>query len=91
MTEREREDLLSVAEALGFTDLAKRLRTPARGLPRREETTPDLKGKTVCFTGALACRHQGEPMTRALAEALARGAGLTFLPHVTKARSAGRG
>ena len=86
ITAREREDLYLVGEALGIGDLQLRLErsgSPARvggATSRRTE----LAGQSVCFTGALTCRHEGEPMTRQKAAVLAKAAGLTVMPRVTK-------
>lgn len=41
-------------------------------------------GKRVCFSGELNCRHNGRPLTRERAEALATVAGLQIVDSVTK-------
>jgi NAD-dependent DNA ligase len=83
VTDRERADLLLVAEALGIEavqDLLDRpMRTAAGGLEDRP-----LEGKTVCFTGALTCHFEGEVVTRDLAHELAESAGMVIAPRVTK-------
>jgi ATP-dependent Lhr-like helicase len=81
ISEREREDLFLVAEALGVDqgedEASAQVAVPAKaGHP--------LQGTTVCFTGALVCRHEGQPMTRARAVKIAARAGLTVLPRVTR-------
>lgn len=86
ITAREREDLYLVGEALGVGNLEERLeqpRAPAT-VSRATSRSTELTGQTVCFTGALTCRHEGELMTRQKATALATAAGLTVLPRVTK-------
>ncbi|HEX7060048.1 MAG TPA: DEAD/DEAH box helicase [Solirubrobacterales bacterium] len=86
VTAREREDLFLVAEALGVADVAERLRRKESGVVGFDEVERDqsLAGKSVCFTGALVCRHEGQLVTRELATQLAASAGLTVLPRVTK-------
>jgi DNA polymerase-3 subunit epsilon len=44
----------------------------------------NLSGKTVCFTGELSARIDGEPVTRGQAQELATGAGLIVKNGVTK-------
>jgi DNA polymerase-3 subunit epsilon len=44
----------------------------------------ELRGKSVCFTGALSSSYRGLPITREQAEELARGAGLRVLKGVTR-------
>jgi DNA polymerase III subunit epsilon len=88
----ERHDLASVCALLGLppTMLEAQLadRTPPPGgvtAPREAGTTAkDLAGGTVCFTGSLSGRLDGEPVTRARAEQLATAAGLVVAPGVTK-------
>lgn len=83
VTDRERADLLLVAEALGIDAidhmLDRPVRTPAAGLEDRL-----LAGMSVCFTGALTCYHDGELVTREVAHELAEGAGMVVAPRVTK-------
>jgi ATP-dependent Lhr-like helicase len=85
VTAREREDLYLIGEALSVEDLEANLDQDP-GSTRATERPPrdELAGRTVCFTGALACQHDGEPLTRERAAALATAAGLTVLPRVTK-------
>jgi DNA polymerase III subunit epsilon len=87
ITAREREDLYLVGQALGVKDLDKRLEQPHDSAPLNggaADRAAEFAGLTVCFTGALTCRHDGEVMTRQKATALAAAAGLTVLPRVTK-------
>jgi ATP-dependent Lhr-like helicase len=86
VSEREREDLFLVAQALGVDGVDSRLEAPESRAPHSEPSPSNtaLDGRTVCFTGALCCRYEGEPVTREVAEQLAEGAGLTVLPRVTK-------
>ena len=86
VSEREREDLFLVVQALEIGDGDSRLEAPESS-GRDSEPKPSnsaLGGKTVCFTGALDCLYEGEPVTRKVAEGLAESAGLTVLPRVTK-------
>jgi DNA polymerase-3 subunit epsilon len=88
----ERHDLESVCALLGLPPamLESRLadRTPppggVAGSPETGTTAKDLAGRTVCFTGSLSGRLDGELITRARAEQLATAAGLMVAPRVTK-------
>ena len=52
---------------------------------REKADTPPLRaGAIVCFTGALECTFDGEPITRERAQALAEAAGLTTVKTVTR-------
>ena len=52
---------------------------------REKADTPPLPaGAIVCFTGALECTLDGEPITRERAQALAEAAGLTTVKTVTR-------
>jgi DNA polymerase-3 subunit epsilon len=82
VTDRERADLELVAEALGVADLDAML-AACRGGGDADDAS-SLAGKTVCFTGALLCRYEGEVVSRELAERLASAAGLNIAPRVTK-------
>jgi DNA polymerase-3 subunit epsilon len=88
----ERHDLEDVCALLGLvptmleSQLADRTPLPAydaAGAGTRP-TAKQLAGRTVCFTGSLAGRLHGEPITRAQAEQLATAAGLIVAPRVTK-------
>jgi len=83
VTERERADLVLVAEALGINAvhelLDRPMRTQAEGLEDRS-----LVGRSVCFTGELTCHHEGDLVTRERAHGLAEAAGLVVMPRVTK-------
>jgi DNA polymerase III subunit epsilon len=88
----ERHDLAGVCALLGLPPTVLKVwladRTPPAGgvtAPREAGTTAkDLAGRTVCFTGSLSGRLDGEPFTRARAEQLATAAGLVVAPGVTK-------
>jgi DNA polymerase III subunit epsilon len=83
VTDREREDLVLVGEALGIGEIDELLAfrsTSAAG----ESVDDGLKGKSVCFTGELTCRYDGQPVTREMAHELAEQAGMTIAPRVTK-------
>lgn len=86
VTAREREDLYLVSQALGICDFEQRMEQPSVAASMSGAASPSLNltGQTVCFTGALTCRHDGEVMTREKATKLATAAGLTVLPRVTK-------
>lgn len=86
VTERERADLDLVAEALGVGGVDDALSRLGADTPRLgpDSDGPALVGKTVCFTGALCCTFDGAPITRDLAEHLARQAGMVVAPRVTK-------
>jgi DNA polymerase III subunit epsilon len=83
VTDRERADLCLVAEALGIAGISDLLDRPFdRGAGSTAEA--GVAGKSVCFTGALTCHHEGELVTRELAQELAEGAGMVVAPRVTK-------
>ncbi|MGH3118282.1 MAG: exonuclease domain-containing protein [Gaiellales bacterium] len=94
VTERELADLQLVTELLGIDELeavlneartggleADDIRLTA-GVARSESGA--LAGQTVCFTGALVCTQDGEPLTRERAHKLASDAGLVVATSVTK-------
>lgn len=87
VTDMERADLEAVAELLGVADLEALLSAgstaPEPVEPRR--ATEDLRGMSVCFTGALQCRCQGQPISRERAHKLAEEAGLRVSQTVTQA------
>ncbi len=90
----ERRDLAGVCALLGIspTVLEALLADPdptlaagrGAGLSATRTTGNGLAGQTVCFTGSLAGRLGGEPITRDRAEQLAAAAGLIVAPRVTK-------
>ncbi len=86
VSELESRDLLLVGQLLGVP--AERVLTLVGQRPNKSEAAPvreDLRGKRVCFTGSLQeVLHQGEPLTRPVAERLAAEAGLIVCPSVTK-------
>lgn len=85
VTDDERADLERVAVLLGGlrSDVGAALDVVRNSdqISRRPE---DLTGKTVCFTGASTCRHDGRYLDRAEAEALAASVGLLPQKNVTK-------
>ncbi|MEA2378033.1 MAG: polymerase subunit epsilon [Thermoleophilaceae bacterium] len=78
ITERERADLSLVADAL---DVDLSAIAAVRTTPKGATLPP---GVVVCFTGALECSLDGEPITRERAQALAEAAGLTTVKTVTR-------
>jgi DNA polymerase-3 subunit epsilon len=91
VTEAERQDLHLVAAFLDIPAAAVENSISGRPSSRPEvldlSTGPsltELKGKTVCFTGALRCTIDGEPITREFAESAATNAGLRVHDSVTK-------
>lgn len=93
VSDAERRDLKLVARLLGQEkrDLDEILSGAAKKV---SETHPDpatakpaeqsLLGKRVCFTGELQCHHDGQVISRELAEELATRAGLVVVESVTK-------
>jgi len=89
VSERERADLEVVAQLLGvdcgsLDNLLSRARGQLDSLGARLAPTEDLRGKSVCFTGEMQTRINGEPISRAVAEQLAAQAGLVVANSVTK-------
>jgi DNA polymerase-3 subunit epsilon len=91
VTDLERRDLLGVARLLGFdsavlesvlSDVAVESGKVPSGTPG--DSGQELIGKSVCFTGELACRLAGEAITRGGAQRLAAAAGLIVADGVTK-------
>ena len=83
----ERTDLESVCELLGLSTatLEALLTQPIRLQPNPPvQSASSLAGKSVCFTGELAGRLDGSPITRDQAEDLARNAGLIVRNTVVK-------
>lgn len=86
VTDREREDLDVVAEALGVDGVDRALHELEIS-EARSDADPEgnaLVGRTVCFTGALSCTYGGAPITRELAQRLAEQGGLVVAPRVSK-------
>lgn len=91
VTPTERQDLEDVSRHLGLDSSAldtllaqpsgETLPPPGAKVGGRADS---LTGLTVCFTGTLIGRLGGQPITRAKAQELARGAGLVVLEGVTK-------
>src|SRR5690606_4008626 len=65
-------------------DLLERARGQLDNLGAKLAPVEDMRGKTVCFTGELQARIDGEPVTRAVAQQLAAQAGLVVANSVTK-------
>lgn len=95
VTESERIDLYQVARLLGYeqTELdlvlskaAMQLQSLASPKESRAGSTASasLAGKSVCFTGELLARINGERISRDMAECLAEKAGLLVASGVTK-------
>ncbi len=85
VTDREREDLDLVSEALGVEGVDQALAHRSRnGTSNGGSAGAELSGKSVCFTGALLCEYEGTPMTREVAQLLAEQAGLVVAPRVTR-------
>jgi DNA polymerase-3 subunit epsilon len=83
VTDREREDLVLVGEALGIGEIDELL-TYSSTSTTGKSIDNDLRGKSVCFTGELTCKHDGQPVNREMAHRLAENAGMTIAPRVTK-------
>jgi DNA polymerase III subunit epsilon len=88
----ERNDLYQIARLLGQNpaELDATLNAATRQLQAVAATTPasdtsnDLRGKTVCFTGELQSKINGQLIVRDVAEALAEKAGLIIANSITK-------
>lgn len=90
ISDLERADLEAVARLLGLgpdaldvTEGSAGGSGPATGVSA-VPCAEGLAGKSVCFTGELGATIDGEPVSRAHAEALARAAGLVVARGVTK-------
>ncbi len=85
ITKMERTDIEAVGEMLAVgAELVRELLhrpAPRAAAPSRSE---ELSGKTVCFTGALSGRVQGQLITREMAQELAANEGLIVAQGVTK-------
>jgi DNA polymerase III subunit epsilon len=99
VTEQERSELRTVALLLGLnsgtveSDLDSALAkiTSSRNYASFTDTgsersfvVPDMKGKTVCFTGESLCRVNGEFVSRSMAMSLAEKSGIMFTDSMTK-------
>jgi len=93
ITRNEQRDLEHVRKLLGVPNaalaetLAEVTRSEAQlGPPSSSASTAsaDLVGKTVCFTGELLCKIDGEVVSREMAERIALDKGLVVRKNVTK-------
>lgn len=84
VTEREREDLDLVSEALGVDGVHQALARATAAGTNGHAGAGQLKGRTVCFTGTLLCKLDGALITRERAQALAAEAGMTVAERVTR-------
>jgi DNA polymerase-3 subunit epsilon len=83
LTHDEKRDLTRVAGMLGI-DVAKLELMLLQNPSDAAFTTEDLSGKSVCFTGELRCRIDGDHIDRKAAESIASRAGLLPKASVTK-------
>jgi DNA polymerase-3 subunit epsilon len=84
VSESERRDLALVCDLLGLHQAALE---PLLAQPPGAAHPPPagaLVGKTVCFSGEMAGRFGGEPISRQIAQRLAREAGLAVVESVSK-------
>jgi len=91
VTDIERRDLNQVSRLLGesYDQIETLLETAMQQLqtiaPKAvSDGTGNLTGKTVCFTGELMSRKDGQPISRGVAEALAEKRGLIIASNVSK-------
>lgn len=89
VTDAERRDLIEVTRLLGFDEQTmSTVLDEAKTEPVRSEGGEDarenLAGKSVCFTGTLRCKLNGETISRETAQKLAADAGLVIAENVTK-------
>ncbi len=89
LTDLERSDLAAVAALLSIDENTidtRTVRTAVESVGRVQESDAvgSLTGMSVCFTGALAATIGGVPVTRDLAQQLAREAGLVIKEGVSK-------
>lgn len=94
ITESESKDLEEVRRLLSISDVDYKTvlddvtAAHERGEPRKGINAPepvDVKGKSVCFTGELSCRINGEIVSRPLADTIATQKGMVVKNNVTKA------
>jgi DNA polymerase III subunit epsilon len=83
ITDRERHDLILVGEALGIGDVDTLL-NQSSATPPEEIWDGEIQGQSVCFTGELVCKYEGQQVTREMAQALVEQAGMIVAPRVTK-------
>lgn len=95
ISDSEEKDLEAVRRLLGIPKreyrklLRKNIKRYKKGIKGIREfpdskTDRDIAGKTVCFTGALTCRIDGNPATRSIAQRAAEDAGMIIKKGVTK-------
>ena len=86
VTNAEQRDLEMVADLLGLSreSLGRLLTVQGVRTPDINRGRAELKGKSVCFTGALVSSIGGDVITRELAWRLAEDAGLVIHDSVTK-------
>ncbi|HEX5473578.1 MAG TPA: exonuclease domain-containing protein [Vicinamibacterales bacterium] len=86
VTEHERYELDGLARLLGFPAavVGEILASAADPAAASAAMRQDLRGRTVCFTGEICSALHGAPISRELAEFLAREAGLRPVASVTK-------
>jgi DNA polymerase-3 subunit epsilon len=86
ISDTERRDLAEVAEWLGLGASAiDGAAAEARRLGEAEVSTcENLAGESVCFTGAMRCTLEGQPVTREMAEQLALSKGLKVASGVSR-------
>ena len=93
ITEAERKDLDEVRKLLAIshdkyaeilTDV-KCEKTQANNIYEKSIYKPeDIDGKSICFSGSLICRIDGERATRSIAQKIAAGHGMKVVNSVTK-------
>jgi len=93
VTESERRDLKLVARLLGEdSNKMEQLLAEAESMISKVEISSEntfeiensFAGKTVCFTGELTCKYNGELISREMAHELAANSGMLPLECVTK-------
>jgi len=91
ITESEMKDLVDVQQLLGISDeqLYSLLEDEKKAVGEPSEELPDnksveLKGKSVCFTGAFQCKVNGSVPNRDTVKQLAEDAGLMVKSSVSK-------
>ena len=93
VSDAERRDLHLVARLLGLegTSPDRALDKASRNIAKTKTSEAashsvdeGLLGKSVCFTGEMQCRYDGQVISRELAEELARKVGLDVVDSVTK-------